>query len=95
MVANQSSIASRPWAIHGVTLSPMLSKVWTVMVAISFVFLAVLWLALSIERMGLPTVAGFIVLALFIRRQRTDGTERQPLGTVRTRTHCTHNQRIV
>jgi uncharacterized membrane protein YiaA len=48
----------------------MLSKAWTVIVAIAAVFIGILWLALSIERMGLPTVAAFIALALLVRRAR-------------------------
>ena len=49
----------------------MLSKAWTAIVAISAIFLGVLWFALSVERMGLPTVLGFIALALLIRRRQS------------------------
>jgi hypothetical protein len=50
---------------------PMLSTLWTVLVAIAAVFIGVLWFALSIERMGLASVVAFIAVALLVRQRQS------------------------
>ena len=44
-----------------------LDRLWLVAIALSFVFLLPIWLALSIERMGAGMVFGSIALALIWR----------------------------
>ena len=53
------------------TFRRILSTAWTVLVGISAIFVGILWLALSVERMGAPTVLCFIVLAVLIRQRRS------------------------